>query len=283
MHAVSGGALCVGIRCWRRHEKGQARRRVVAGLRLCRACRHGLVTGLEDLPALYDECGHRLTGTEQPLSRTSGGAMPGMPFNATAADVREAILGVLASWSGMVVEERHVTAPPRTASAMAKFMRNHVDWIAGHAAATEITDEVTQLVNSAHHVADPDPVHRVPIGACVEVGCTGELLAFVRPRDPLLPPEISCDADPRHSWAAHEWMQLSRRMRSAPSTTTSTTRWLSAAEISRLWTVPPGSVYRLASEQQWRRHSQARRVYYHEADVLQTFNQRKPQSKGRTL
>jgi hypothetical protein len=209
--------------------------------------------------------------------------MPGMPFNVRAADVRESILGVLASWSGMVVEERHVTAPPRTVDAMAKFLCNHIDWLAAHIAAAEVTDEVTWLVRSAHHVAYPAPVRRVPIGACVEVGCPGELIALVRLHESLLPPEISCDADPCHKWAAHQWMQLSRRMRAASSIATSTTRWLSAKDISRLWVIPPGSVYRLASEQRWRRHSQAHRTYYHEADVLRTLNQRKPEPQRKAL
>jgi hypothetical protein len=71
---------------------------------------------------------------------------------------------------------------------------------------------------------------------------------------------------------------LSHRMRTAPSIVTPTTRWLSAANISHLWSIPTGSVYRLASEQRWRRRSQARRTYYHETDVLHAFSQRKPRA-----
>jgi hypothetical protein len=209
--------------------------------------------------------------------------MPGLPFNAAAADVRETIRGVLASWSGMVVDERHVTRPGRTVSTLAGFLAKHVDWMAAHATATEVTEEVTQLVRSAHHVAYPNPVRRVLIGACVEQGCPGELFALVHPRELLLPPEINCDADPGHSWPAQQWMQLSRRMRTASPTATRATRWLSATDISRLWTIPTGSVYRLASEQRWRRRSRGRRTYYHEADVLRTFDQRELQPSRRAL
>jgi hypothetical protein len=206
VHTVAMGALCGGTGCWRRHETGQVRRRTVAGLQLCRACRDNLAAGLENLPGLYNACGRLLGGSDQPRDRTSGGPMPGMPFNTAAADVRARILGVLGSWSGMIVEEQRVTAPRRTVSALAKFLGKHVDWMAAHVTAAEATDEVAQLVWSARRVAYPNPVRRVSIGACVEVGCAGELVAFVHPQEPLLQAEISCDADQCHSWLGHQWM-----------------------------------------------------------------------------
>lgn len=277
---AAGGAVCTGIGCRQRRETGRVRRRVVAWSRLCRACRDELAAGLESLPGLYNECGRRLGGSDRPRgTAVSSSSMPGMPFNAPAADVRARILGVLGSWSGMVAEERRVTAPERSVGALATFLGRHVDWIAAHTAATEATEEVAQLVRVARRVAYPNPVRRVAIGGCVEVGCGGELVAFVHPQAPLLPAEIRCDVDPCHSWFEHHWIQLSHRMGTVPSiATATTTRWLSAADISRLWSIPPGSVYRLASEQQWRRRNQARRTYYHEVDVLQTFGQRKPRS-----
>ena len=270
------GVLCTGTGCRRRHETGRVRRHVVAGSRLCRACWDELAAGLASLPGLYHECGRRLGGFNRPRGNVaSSSSMPGMPFNAAAADVRARILSVLGSWSGMVAEERRVTAPERSVGALVTFLGRHVDWIAAHPAATEATDEVAQLVRAARRVAYPNPVHRVAIGSCVEVGCGGELVAFVHPHEPLLPAEIRCDADPCHSWLEHHWMQLSHRMDTAPSIATTTTRWLSAADISRLWGIPAGSVYRLASEQQWRRRTQARRTYYHEVDVRHTVDQRK--------
>lgn len=285
------GALCAGIGCRRRCETGRVRRRVVAGSRLCRACRDELAAGLESLPGLYNECGRQLGGSDQPRDNTPHGkasrghatsscSMPGMPFNAAAADVRTRILGVLGSWSGMVTEERRVTAPNRSVKALVTFLSRHVDWIAAHVAATEATDEVARLVRAARRVAYPNPVRQVAIGGCVEVGCSGELVAFVHPQAPLLPAEIRCNVDPCHSWLERHWMQLSHRMGTASSIVTAT-RWLSAADISRLWGIPPGSVYRLASEQQWRRRNQARRTYYHEVDVRQTFDHRKPRSHPR--
>jgi hypothetical protein len=271
------GALCTGTGCRRPRETGRVRRRVaVVGSRLCRACRDEFAAGLESLPGLYHECEYRLGGSDRSWGNTPGSiAMPGIPFNAAAAHARARILSVLGSWSGMVAEERRVSAPERSVAALAAFLGRHVDWLAAHIAAAEATDEVAQLVRTARRVAYPNLVRRVALGGCVETGCGGELVAFVYPHEPL-PAEIRCDVDPHHSWPEQHWLHLSQRMGTAFPMATTTTRWLSAADISRLWGIPAGSVYRLASEQQWRRRTQARRTYYHEVDVRHTFDQRKP-------
>lgn len=197
--------------------------------------------------------------------------MPGMPFNVAAAEVRAAILGVLGSWSGMVAAERSVTPPRRTVRALARFLGRHVDWLAAQDTATEVTEEIAQLARSARRAAYPDPVRRVEIGRCVEAACAGALVALVRPKNPALPAEISCDADPSHRWPETEWTQLGRRM---PASTTPAQGWLSAADVSRLWSIPAGSVYRLASERRWRRRSRGNRTVYHQADVALTFDER---------
>ena len=48
-------------------------------------------------------------------------------------------------------------------------------------------------------------------------------------------------------------------------------QWLTPAQVSCVWSVPLGSVYRLASERRWRRHSGSGRAYYHAADVEKTL------------
>lgn len=268
VHAAEAGALCSGVGCSQRSEIGQFRRHAVAESRLCRVCRDDLAAGLECLPGLYSECGRLLGGSDRPRCHRSTGATPGIPFNTAAADVRATIVRALRSWSEMVVEERYPdSAPPRSVGALAEFLGRHVGWMARHAAVTEITAEVAQLARSARRVAYPNRVRRVTIGNCVEAGCSGDLVAFVYPNESWPPAEIRCDADPCHSWLEQHWMQLSRRMRTAPAIAMTTARWLGAADISRIWGIPTGSVYRLASEQRWRRRSAARRTYYHEADV----------------
>ncbi|UWE10048.1 hypothetical protein [Actinacidiphila bryophytorum] len=50
--------------------------------------------------------------------------------------------------------------------------------------------------------------------------------------------------------------------------------WLTAADIASLWSAPTGTVYRLASQQHWRRRSRAGRTYYAESDVRASFSRR---------
>ncbi len=58
-------------------------------------------------------------------------------------------------------------------------------------------------------------------------------------------------------------------------------RWLTAADISRLWTTPVGTVYRLASEEGWRRHSRSGHTYYAEEDAHACFSRRAARSRRR--
>ncbi|NDZ68021.1 helix-turn-helix domain-containing protein [Streptomyces cyaneofuscatus] len=50
---------------------------------------------------------------------------------------------------------------------------------------------------------------------------------------------------------------------------------MTTADISTLWKIAPGSVYRMASEQGWRRRGHQGRTYYHEGDVLRTLDARR--------
>jgi hypothetical protein len=319
------GTLCPGAGCRRRSEAGQPRRLVTGRAGLCPVCRNDLAVGLSSLPGLHEECGRLLggaaVGSGELRDRTSGGPLPGLPFNTAAADARTAILAVLGSWSSMVVEERRVGAPPRTVPALAAFLARHMDWVTARAAA-ELSGEIAELVRTARRVVSPDPLRRMVLGPCVEPGCPGRLTALVRPGQPHRS-EVRCDAGPGHRWADHEWLRLRRRMAgegagTAPGGAAAGAeagpvlgegagerlgdrvggrvdgrageharaeepepRWLSAGDIARLWHIAPGSVYRLASEQRWRRRSRSGRTAYHEADVLGTFSERETRGRER--
>ncbi|MFD5056798.1 hypothetical protein [Streptomyces tendae] len=297
----TGTSVCVGVGCARDEAAGRAGRPAVAGSRLCASCHRRLLHELMRLPGLYEECGLRLGGESGPCrEKTSGGPLPGMPFNARAADARTSILGVLASWATLVVEERGLAGPRRSVGPLAQFLARHGDWLAAHGAAGEVSAEVARLVRRARGVIDPVPSRRVHIGDCVEPGCSGALTAFVRPERPQVPAEITCDAQTSHSWFGHEWLQLSRRIgaseaRPAPSSCGAGTaqdasvappetrqpvptdgdqevRWVTAADISSLWGIPTGSVYRHASMRKWRRRSTSGRTYYHGIDVYETLD-----------
>ncbi|MFF4830211.1 hypothetical protein [Streptomyces sp. NPDC001315] len=271
--------LCEGAGCRRDQGGGRSRTPSIDGLRLCTGCLSRLVAGLRALDELYTACEQALGGAPaQPREKTSGGPLPGMPFNADAAEARKAILATLGSWSGLVAAERRVPAPRRVVRVLADFLVLHAPWLAGHPAVAELTEEIARSAARARRVAHPDLNRKVRIGACVEAGCDGELVASLRAAEPTELATIQCGVHPEHTWAGHQWTQLRRTLREeaapAGASRAAEGRWLTAAEVARLWTTSLGTVYRLASEQRWNRRTRAGRTYYSEADVHACFSRR---------
>ncbi|SEG83588.1 hypothetical protein SAMN04489712_11631 [Thermomonospora echinospora] len=278
MSPILDGVTCEGAGCAARaHRSG--RRTAPPRVRLCPRCRDALDAELRRLPGLYAECENRLGPSGSPVVRRPSGRVRGeTPFNAAAAECRSQILGVLASWAGLTAEARRVTAPRRAVPRLSAFLRRHLDWLARHPAVGDLSVETARLVRTAERVTGADPVRRVHVGSCVETGCRGTLTAYVTP-DRRRPPRITCDAEPEHSWAGGEWLNLGRRIaETAPSPPSGREprprRWLSPADICCLWNIPRGSVYRLASERRWRRRKVDGRTYYAEPDVRLTLRDR---------
>ncbi|MEU6055328.1 helix-turn-helix domain-containing protein [Streptomyces xanthochromogenes] len=268
---MSTNLLCAGEGCRRRADGGGTRGLPSPGRLLCSTCRLALARRLHDLPGLYHECGEVLGAPLQvPQERTSGGPLPGMPFNAAAADIRSELLATLGTWSGLVCEQRRVPAPRRTVEELSAFLSRHAEWLSAHPAAAEVTEEVARVAAAARRVARPGGTRRRTVGACVVPACPGELGAVVG--DTPHPLEVRCDANPEHTWAGHQWTQLSLSLRRA--TTTGVGAWLTASDVARLWQTPVGTVYRLASEQSWERRRQGTRTLYRAADVQECFNRR---------
>ncbi|MFD3701217.1 hypothetical protein ACFWUZ_34720 [Streptomyces sp. NPDC058646] len=251
-----------------------------------------LTRDLRHLPGLYQACGHLLgNGSSGPPAlreRTSGGSAPGLRFNTAASEARDAIIGTLSSWAGLVAQERDVAPPARTVEGLAAFLLGHVDWLAAHSCAPEVSAELGGLVQRATGVADPEGARRIPVGACLEPSCDGTLSARLH-RPPAGPPDgspdsspdsssdsssdIRCSAVPEHRWPDNEWVRLGLRMRRSGKAGQAAppTAWLAAQDIARMWHLSSGSVYRYASEHRWRRRRRDGRTVYHEADVLNTL------------
>ncbi|WP_158920617.1 hypothetical protein [Streptomyces sp. NBRC 109706] len=245
---------------------------------MCPTCVLRLTRGLTRLPRLYHECGLLLGGSDRPRESTSGGgSLPGLPFNTAAAEARATILGVLRSWAGLVVRERAVAAPRDTVGDIAEFLIRQARWLAAHEAAGALSEEVEREVRRAQHVTDPSPGRRVRVGTCAVARCEGVLTATVRADRPDTPVEVGCDAVSSHRWSAQEWIALHRvaspggARRDGQAVTEPVVRWLSARDISRLWRIASGSVYRHASEQRWRRRTVNGRTFYHGGDVLRSL------------
>lgn len=208
--------------------------------------------------------------------KTTGGPISGQVFNGFAAEARTKILTILGSWSGLVGRQRHRPEPARTVSLQADFLLANLSWVASHPTVGTLTVEVARTVTTARRAAFPDPVKRIAVGSCVMPGCGGELTATVRASQAGAGTRVRCGADPGHAWDQHEWTRLRRAMRRTGPAVEE--RWITAADIARLWSTPIGTVYRLASEQGWRRNTRAGRAYYAESDVHSSFSRRKPRA-----
>ncbi|MGW5734163.1 MULTISPECIES: helix-turn-helix domain-containing protein [Streptomyces] len=274
-------ALCEGDGCTYRAATGEGHRLLaVRGRRLCPVCREAFAVRLRRLPGLYEECGAVLGGgtPQLPGNRHGSGSLPGMPFNGAAADVRTSILTTLSSWCGLVAEGRGLSAPRRSVLPLSAFLVRHADWLAAHPAVPEATREVALLVRRARRIAHEEPRRTVRVGPCATQGCRGELTAVVNASAAVTASEIRCDENAEHVWERHQWTELSRAIAQVPKAAAAerpaAARWLTAADVCRLWGTPKGTVYRLASEQRWRREQRLGRTYYFEQDVHESFRRR---------
>ncbi|SDJ65938.1 hypothetical protein SAMN04487820_101112 [Actinopolyspora mzabensis] len=208
-----GSELCRASSC----ESGRkGPRRTDQGF-LCRGCRERLASNLRILPTLYSDC-NRGGGSKEVRvirKRPRRAANIDSSINATTAEIRSSILTVLASWAGLVTEERRLTPPVREISALACFLAHHVDWLARHSAAGDLVDEIRYLERTARGIAYPDDGRRVRVGYCPDSDCAGELFALIRPHGEIPPSEIVCTTSPTHSWPVTWWSKLARQIRSS--------------------------------------------------------------------
>ncbi|WP_165984125.1 hypothetical protein [Streptomyces sp. YIM 98790] len=273
-------ALCSGSLCRQRAATARAAHPAAPGQRLCVRCRNRLRDTLLGLPSLHGECGQLLSTARTSgaaRQKISGGRPSGLPFNADAADVRSDIKGLLASWSALVADENALAPPPCTVGGLARFLVRHLRWLAAHPAAGDASAEFAEVGERARRIAGRGGVQRrIPVGVCVREGCPGELVALLDAGGGGgSPGEILCTADPGHVWPSGQWsvlQGLSRRTGTAEER--SAERWLTAAEVSRLFGAPAGTVYRLASEHAWRRRRSAGRTRYAMSDAVASLGSR---------
>ncbi|MFH8349505.1 helix-turn-helix transcriptional regulator [Streptomyces sp. NPDC018045] len=240
-------------------------------LLICARCFDGFRRHLKSLPALYRQCENMLAAAPQEGQKVSGTRSFGIKLNAVAVEARDTLRARLLAWCDLVAAERVPDpadggAPPeRTVEAMTSFLLRHAAWLCGHPAAGDVVTEIAETAATATRAAYPQQTRRFRVGPCVEVSCGGSLVAVIRADEQLLPSEVRCDVDTQHVWPAHQWRELERQVTRQSQ---SGLRWLTAKEVSQLWRLSISNVYRLASENSWRRRTSGRRVYYFKADVL---------------
>ncbi|WP_275293487.1 hypothetical protein [Amycolatopsis sp. La24] len=204
--------------------------------------------GLTALPLLYSRCEAALqpgrTGgavREHPARRGTG-----LPFREAAFDARSRILGVLASWAGLVAAERQVPAPRRTVPELVRFLAAHRDWLAAHPSGADFLDELSDLISSATAALD-DPRPAVPVGNCPVGGCRAPV--HLRPATAT----VACEAG--HDLPPADWLDIrtqeEHRRRTVPT-----------KEAALAAGVPEATVRQWARRGKLTRYGSARRAEY---------------------
>ncbi|MPZ81264.1 MAG: hypothetical protein GEV28_13035 [Actinophytocola sp.] len=141
----------------RQHDGDRLPPRVAAGRQLCIRCRNQVEENLVELPALYELCAHMLDMRHHIREQAGDHGARGTELTDTVVAIRSDILGVLASWCGLVTGERGVTGPDELSiRRLTSFLAIHLSWLTEHTAAPDFADELAELASTARDVLRHD-------------------------------------------------------------------------------------------------------------------------------
>lgn len=275
--------LCANPRCraFGQHQstcanddcRGCVPRPSADGCYLCDVCTRRLVEDAATAAELYAELEIVLAQPGRTGERTSGTPDHGTELNDRAMEARTLIRHTLVSLCLLISEERGIATPADTVEAMADYVQRHAVWISAHrGVAGSTAEEFHELAHGMPwYAAYPTGARRFRVGPCLEVDCQGEIVATLRTTDQLLPSALTCDADEPHTWTADKWREIGRALH--PDGMAG--RYVTAAETASTWRLPLGTVWRLASTEEWRRTDDGHRpVLYLAEDVDTTMRRR---------
>ena len=122
-------------------------------------------------------------------------------------------MALLASWAGLVISERRLSAAPRrSVTGLSSFLATHLNWLVAHPAASDFAEEVCGAVRMAHTAAQPAPSLHIELGTCIQPGCESALYATGRTGDdrPMHQHQVRCGAG--HAWSARDWLLVAHRL-----------------------------------------------------------------------
>jgi hypothetical protein len=133
-----------------------------------------------------------------------------MPVHPGALKARSDLRVALVGWVRDMAEGT-ARWPEDTLAAMAGWLLKRIDRIAVHPAAEDIHGEIVGAVRFAARVIDL-PANRTtfPVGPCPELGCQGEIRAYI-PAQPERPARMECSACETR-WEPHQWLRAGRRI-----------------------------------------------------------------------
>jgi hypothetical protein len=180
-------------------------------LLLCNGCLWALECDLGDV-AWLDEQLELVLSRLAVVGEHNGGrsAETPMPVHPGALKARSDLRVVLVGWVRDFAEGT-THWPEDTLTAMAGWLLKRINRIAVHPAAEDIHGEIVGAVRFAARVIDL-PANRTtfPVGPCPELGCQGEIRAYI-PAQPERPARMECSACETR-WEPHQWLRAGRRI-----------------------------------------------------------------------
>jgi hypothetical protein len=181
-------------------------------LALCNGCLWALECDLGDV-AWLDEQLELVLSRLAVVGEHNGGrsAETPMPVHPGALKARSDLRAALVGWVRDFAEGTMQAWPADTMPAMAGWLLKRLDRIAVHPAAEDIHGEIVSAVRFAARVIDL-PANRTtfPVGPCPELGCQGEIRAYI-PAQPERPARMECSVCETR-WEPHQWLRAGRRI-----------------------------------------------------------------------
>lgn len=192
------------------------------GLAVCRQHHRETSSAVTQLPGLHADLTYRLIQSGASLTGMphAPSKEPGLSLDHRVVQCRSDIRNVLTTWARHVVDERQVTTPQDNLSSMALFLGAHCSWVLSQAYGPAFCLDMVGPWETAKRLIHPNASRAFNVASCPEEGCTGTLVALLRPQDSLLPAQVTCDCSPAdedgtllHSWTADKWLTLGRKIR----------------------------------------------------------------------
>jgi len=167
---------------------------------------------LAEVPGLYQRCESLLVRFPPAFTqRVAGGGTTGLVLDERVTEARRDLVAVLASWSGLVADERSVTRPRRDAAELAAFLAVHLDWLLAHPAGPCFAEELLAAAAAAREVSRSGPGAGIELGRCVEDGCDSTMIA-TRDTSSGTSSELEVRCAAGHAWRSRQWLRLARQI-----------------------------------------------------------------------
>ena len=189
------------------------------GMLLCRGCTHEIVDALDRVPWLLNQL--RVNETRAARYTDPAGSSDSdahaLPYDPGAADVRDALVTALTTWTRDLEDRSGHTCPAEVPGELAQWIRAQTNEIRRHPAAAELHADLLSVIGRAYRVIDR-PLGRVyvgPCGAATDAGaCPADLYARpdpagtgrIDPRQATVRCECGAewDAEKRREWLLSE-------------------------------------------------------------------------------